>query len=337
MKSVGGIWDLLLDIDTMLEAYRLASKGKQQVPEVRRFRENLHPNLRRIIGQLEEGTFTFGPYRTFTIHDPKTRSIQVAPFEQRVVHHAIIQVAGPAMERSLVFDTYACRKGKGQHAAARRLQSFAKRHGWYLKMDVRKFYDSVGHECLLGILASRFRERRLRELFAGLVRSYSTSAGNGLPIGNLTSQYFGNLYLDALDHRIKEVNGRVGYVRYMDDMVVLGNRRDGLLRLRDDICQWLYVERALTVKNGGELNRVDRGIPFVGFVVYPERMRLHSRVARRYSRRLKQLKRDYRVGLYGAMEVQQRATALVAATHVANAESFRRSVEQRQMSMEGYA
>ncbi len=200
MKSFGGLWNRLLDMDNMLAAFHLAASGKRQVPEVRAFQRDLHGNLTRMIHELSECRYRFGPYRSFTIRDPKPRRIHVAPFEQRVMHHAIVRVVGPVLERTLIYDTYACRKGKGQHAAARRSHEFVRRYPWYLKLDVRKFYDRIEHARLYALLKARFRETRLHALFDALISSYATDPGRGLPIGNLTSQYFGNLYLDGLDH-----------------------------------------------------------------------------------------------------------------------------------------
>ncbi|MDT8389090.1 MAG: reverse transcriptase/maturase family protein [Lentisphaeria bacterium] len=233
VKSFGGIWDRLLRMETFLEAFHLAAKGKGAIAEVVEFRRDLHANLRRVIDAIGAGEYRFGPYRSFMVYDPKPRLIQVASFEQRVIHQAIIQACGPVFERTLIHDSYACRKGKGQHRAVLRARHFTRRGPWYLKMDIRKFYDSASHDVLLRLVAKRFRERALNDLFARLVESYQTAPGRGLPIGNLTSQYFGNFLLDGFDHWITEEKRAPGYIRYMDDMLVFGTSAAVLRGLRD--------------------------------------------------------------------------------------------------------
>ncbi len=400
MKSFGGIWDRLVLLETFLEAFHRTAKGKAANLEVADFRRNLHGNLRRMLEELEAGRCRFGPYGTFMVRDPKPRLIRVAPFEQRVMHHAIVIACGEALERSLIFDSYACRKGKGQHAAALRAQGFAQRSAWYLKMDVEKFYDCICHARLLELLSKRFRERRVMRLFTDLVESWpeplnarhsaletavlrrceqelstsgnrdgqsslpvpasaltfahngggppspaafrttsscDTESGRGLPIGNLTSQCFANFYLDGFDHWIKETCGVRGYVRYMDDMLVFGNSPEELRERRDGASAWLDAQRGLTIKHGGEINRVSRGVPFLGFTIRPETIRLHPRSARRYSRKLGALKRTFRQGRCDERELQRRGQALVAATLLADAGRFRINVEERQTRIEGYA
>ena len=337
MKSYGGVWRRLTSLDTMLKAFHLAAMGKRSVPEVRDFQSNLHENLTGMIHDLESGSYRFGPYRRFMVWDPKPRQIHVAPFSQRVMHHAIILVVGSFLERSLVFDSYACRKGKGQHAAALRAYEFAKKSPWYLKMDIEKFYDSINHDCLRALLNKRFREKEIHKTFDALIGSYETSSGCGLPIGNLTSQYFGNMYLDAFDHWVSEFKQVRGYVRYMDDMLIFCNTRDELNCLRHEIASWFDTERGLKIKHDGELNQVSQGIPFVGFIISPQSIRLHKRSAQRYSRKLGSLKRSYRMGLSDEQELQERSVSLVAATKLAKAEGFRKSVEERQHTIKGYA
>lgn len=336
MRSFGGIWDRLVCLDTFLEAFHRAAEGKATVDEVVSFRRDQHGNIRRMRRQLEAGEYRFGPYRSFMVWDPKPRRIQVAPFEQRVMHHAMMIACGEAFERSLISDTYACRKGKGQHAAVRRAHHFTKRHACYLKMDIAKFYDSIPHEYLLTLLRSRFRKTRILDLFERLLASYETCAGRGLPIGNLTSQHLGNLCLDGLDHWLTEVKRVAGYLRYMDDMLVFGGAVSELRDVRNAAEHWLATERGLSIKHGGEINRVERGVPFLGVVIRPNGIRLHPRSARRYSRKLGALKRAFRHGFCDERELQEKASSLVAATLLADAADFRRGVERRQMAIEGY-
>ena len=237
MKRANHLFEPILELDNLLDAFHKAQKGKRDRAEVQAFRNNLHANLREIRLALENRTFRFGGYRHFYICDPKTRLIQAAPFEQRVVHHAIINVLGPVFECRFIFDSYACRKGKGQHVALKRAEQFAGRNPFYLKMDVRKFYDTMDHAVLAAILRRQIKDRRVLELLDSIMASYCTEPGKGLPIGNLTSQYLGNVCLDQFDHWVKEEQQCRGYLRYMDDMLCFGTKEQ-MVALRDAAMEW---------------------------------------------------------------------------------------------------
>jgi RNA-directed DNA polymerase len=336
MRRAGNLFERIADLENLLVAFHAAAKGKANRPEVVAFRRSLHDRVLDIRNRLLGGEFEFGGYHEFTIRDPKTRTIQAAPFEQRVVHHAIVQVTGPVLERSLVFHSYACRKGKGQHAAARAAQGFCRRHPFYLKMDMEKFYDSIPHDRLMGLLERRFRERRLLGLFGSLLDSHCIRPEHGLPIGNLTSQYLGNLYLDRFDHWLVEAQGTPGHVRYMDDVVVWGGQ-EFLVGLARRAREWLWQELGLEVKHDGEVNRCSRGLPFVGWVVYPDRLRLGKGARSRFGRKLRQLERSFRRGRIGERELQVRGTALCAAVEQGNTAALRAAVAGRGIVWPGHA
>jgi len=337
MKREGQLFERIIETDNLLDAFHKAKRGKAGRGDVRAFQKHLNERTSLLRAQLVENRFVFGPYHEFMVHDPKPRLIQSAPFEQRVLHHAIINVAGPILERSLIFDTYACRKGKGQHAAIRRAFSFARRSRWFLKMDVKKFYDSVRHETLQQLVARRFKDQHLLQLFADVLGSYAVKPDRGLPIGNLTSQYLGNYYLDGLDHYIKEDLKRKLYVRYMDDMLIFGNHREDLLSVRNAVQNWLWQERGLVLNDAGQINRLETGAPFLGVVLRPHRITLVKASARRYSRKMKTLKRHFQRERVGEYELQERSTALFAAVTPWATDGFINAVEQRQKSVLGYA
>ena len=170
--------------------------------------------------ELEHDTFRVGNYHQFTIHDPKERLITAPCFRERVLHHAIFNLCEPILERHLIADTFACRVGKGWLVALERAQRFAGRHRFFLKLDIRKYFDSIAHAILLARLGRLFKDRRLLHLFERIIESYSTPPGRGVPIGSLTSQHFGNFYLASLDRWVKERLRVRGYVRYMDDFAL---------------------------------------------------------------------------------------------------------------------
>ncbi len=204
MKRAGNLMAAIADRENLLLAFWKAQKGKRGKAETIRFRENLEAELARLRSALLEGPLGFGAYRSFTVHDPKERVICAAPFADRVLYHAVMNVCHASFEAYQVYDSYACRVGKGTHKAVERARAFAGRYRHYLNLDIRRYFDSIDHEILKTQLRRRFKERRVVEILDAVIASYETAPGKGLPIGNLTSQYFANHYLGALDHFVKE-------------------------------------------------------------------------------------------------------------------------------------
>ena len=210
MKRESNLFERICNIQNLHESYYKASKGKRQSAEYLNFRQNAEKKLEELRQDLLQGNYTAGAYRQFTIIDPKERIISAAPFKDRIVHHAIINVLEPVFERQFIYHTYACRKGKGTHAAARYAFKCAERSTYFLKLDVRKYFDSIDHTVLKSLLCRIIKDTRCLELLFSVIDSYVSchaapdSASRGLPIGNLTSQFFANLYLSPLDHFVLE-------------------------------------------------------------------------------------------------------------------------------------
>ncbi len=313
MKSFRGLFEEIASVRNLERAASAAAKGKRKNPEVARFLRQANEELPRLSAKLTGGRYVPRSYRQFRIRDPKPRTISCADFRDRVVHHAVCDVIGPLLERRFIFDSYACRTGKGAHRAAARAQTMARRHRYFLKLDVAGFFDSVDHEILLALLAHTFREERLRTLLEVIVRSSPPGAreGRGLPIGNLTSQWFANLYLDGLDHYVKEEMRMPGYIRYMDDMLILSNSKAGLWVAHDAIHDYLERNRALSLKKTATvLAPVTEGMPFLGLRIFPGRWRLQRQRFLRTRRRMRGRERSF---LAGHMTAEQLALSAGAA------------------------
>jgi retron-type reverse transcriptase len=260
MKRRGNLWARLVGFANLLRAARQAERGKRFRPPVLAFHAELEHELCRLEADLRARTYRPGPYRTFHIHEPKKRLISAAPYRDRVVHHALVNVLAPVWERCFLPDSYACRQGKGTHAAMRRCQHFARRHRWAWKADVARYFPSIDHAVLKELLARRVKDPDVLGL-AGLLIDHSnpqeevpalfpgddlfTLCGRrrGLPLGNQTSQFFANVYLDPLDHFLKDRLGLPGYVRYVDDFVAFADDRRTLLRAREQVCAFLQTLR----------------------------------------------------------------------------------------------
>jgi len=234
-----------------------------------------------------------------------------------------MNVCEPVFEQYLIHDCYACRKGKGMHAAVLRAQEFSCRFPWFLKLDIRKYYDSIDHGVLMAGLERRFKDRALLRMFGRLVDSYHTMPGRGLPIGNLASQHFANVYLGLLDHHVKEDIPIVGYARYMDDMVLWGGDRKGLKRARDAVRNFAGEQLRLDLKEGILLNRSVLGLPFLGVRVYPRMRKLTPQSKWRFLGKFAHYERELRDGSMCERDAARRMTALLAFVQFADTRGLR--------------
>ena len=260
-------------------------------------------NLRSIQHKLALRQWLPGEYNTFTIHEPKERMITAAPFEDRVVHHAIMNIVEPYLERFSIHDSYACRRGKGLHKAIGRARNYQRRYPWFLKLDIRKYFDSIDHSILKSLLARRFRDSDLLELFSRIIDSAWTAPGKGLPIGNLTSQHFANFYLGYLDHFVKDTLGRKAYVRYMDDFCVWADSKAEMKTIKIAVEHFLGQRLNLNLKESAtRLAPVKYGLPFLGFRLFPHTIRMKHETLKRFVRKIKQY--DYLVRTQAIQEIE---------------------------------
>lgn len=318
----------IADYDNLQLAFIKSCRGKQSKAEVRLFRERYDGNIREIRESLLSGNALVGDYSYFTIHDPKERLICAASFRERVLHHAIMNVCHDVFDRSLIYDTYATRRGKGVYAALDRAVWGASRYGYMVKLDYRKYFDSIDHGILKMQLERLFKDRRLLSLLGAIIDSYSTVPGKGVPIGNLTSQYFANHYLSGLDHLMKERVRVSVYIRYMDDVLMMDNDRG---RLRDAVAVmtgYSGTELSLRLKSP-VYRRRESGMPFLGYVVRPHYLTLSGRSKRRFSKKIASSQARYESGEYSEDEYRQHLLPLLAFVRHARCRGFRRSCIRR--------
>ena len=245
MKRYGNLWGEVIRFVPLLRAAEKARRGKRFRPSVASFHFDLEPELWKLHEELSAKTYRPGGYRTFHVYEPKKRLISAAPYRDRVVHHALTSVLEPIFERSFIFDSYACRKGKGTHAAVCRSQHYARRFQYILKADIKKFFPTMDHEILKALIARKIKDPKVLwlvsqiidhsnpqepvlEWFAGDDLLTPAESRRGIPIGNQTSQFFANVYLDPLDHFVRDRLGVGGYVRYVDDFLVFADDKNQL-------------------------------------------------------------------------------------------------------------
>lgn len=301
---MGTLFKRITSFPNLLQAARLAGRGKRFRPNVAAFGLNLEAELHGLQQELVARSYRPGPYRTFIIREKKPRFISAAPFRDRVVHHALCQVIEPIFERSFLYDSYACRKGKGTHAAVERASSYARRFRYVLKCDVEKYFPSIDHAILFDLLAERIWDEEalwlIRTILDGSnpqpsqVQHYPgddlfTPLGRrrGIPIGNQTSQFFANVYLDKLDHYVKEELRIPGYIRYVDDFLLFDHDKRRLHEMRVTIEEFLVQLRVRLHPRKCFVVTVTSGFPFLGYRIFPMHRRLHADNVRRFKRQLR--------------------------------------------------
>lgn len=328
MKRYGHLFEKVCTFEALAKSAHDAAKGKKTKPRVARFLQNLENEVIDLERELLDKTYRPRPYRTFMVHDPKDRQICAADFRDRVVHHAVCKVLEPIFERGFIHDTYVCRKGKGTHKAIKRAQEFIRRYENFLKLDVHKFFDSVDHAVLKKLLRSKIKAPDLLWLLDVFIDHPVpwTAPGKGIPIGNLTSQYFANFYLSGLDHFIKEQLRIEGYVRYMDDLVLFADEKDTLWDAAQRIESYLETELRLNVKQGSILlSPYFQGLPFLGFRIFPNVIRLDRRGWRRFRHKVMERNEKLARGLLDEDSWTRSITSLVGHTQHANMRNLRAS------------
>ncbi len=314
MRRLSGLWPAILTWDNFhLAAYK-AAKGRRHQATTRLFTDRLDENLGALIGDLLAGRYEPGPFNRFIIHDPKRRIIHAPSFRDRVLHHAVMNRCEPVFEARLISTAYACRKGKGQHAALKKAACMAGRYRFFLKMDVSRYFDSIDHLILFQALVRVFKDRPLLVLFDQILDSYANEPGKGLPIGALTSQHFANFYLAPLDRFVKQALGVKGFLRYMDDFVIWGDDKRVLRDQRDEIVVHMADYLALKPKPSPFINRTGLGMDFLGFRIFPGAIRMSKRGKKRHVKKLRVYRRAFEDGALTERALQKRCDALVGAT-----------------------
>jgi retron-type reverse transcriptase len=311
------MFDQIISLENLFFAWKEFKRGKRRKKDVQGFERHLEDNVFSLHIDLSSNNYRHGPYQRFHIFDPKHRVIHKATVRDRLVHHAVYRVLYPIFDHSFIFDSYSCRIAKGTHAAVDRLEKFTRNVSdnyrgqcWILKFDIKKFFDSVDHEILLRILKRKIDCERtfvlVKEIISSFSKQHTVGGGSlfevrqpiGLPIGNLTSQLFANVYLDAFDHFIKEEFRIPYYIRYTDDVVIVDSDKSKLFSFIPVIEQWLWQERRLTLHPKKiEICKLNQGIDFLGYVTLPYYRVLRARIKRRMLMRLNVTNVDSYLGL----------------------------------------
>lgn len=337
MKRYGKLWDKIISWENFVLAAKKAQRGKRGRDDVQRFNFGLEKELLILQQELIDGSYRPGRFRSHWIYRPKARLISAAPYRDRVVHHALMNILEPILDRHFHFDSYACRKDKGTHAAANRLQQLMRRHKYALQCDIRKYFPTIDHQILKRTFRRLIKDKKLLWL-TDLIVDYSNKQekvlywfdgddlftpierAKGLPIGNLTSQWFANWYLNSLDHFITGKLGISGYVRYCDDFILLDNDRDVLKDARRKITNHLQQLRMCAHECKLSVKPVRAGLPFVGYRIWPTHKLIRKVNVKGFCRRVKWMKKAYTSGVIGWEDIKIRLDSWIG--HAKQADSI---------------
>jgi RNA-directed DNA polymerase len=298
------LYPKIYDLANLYYAYIKAAEGKRYRPEVLRFSADLESNLIQIQNELIWKSYKTDSYFDFYVYEPKKRLVSALPFRDRVVQHALCNVIEPLFESKMIYDSYACRVGKGTHRAADRTQSFIYEaetqwgKAYCLKCDISHYFPSIPHDTLKRIVRRTISCPDTLWLIDGIIDSTGEGEINprGIPIGNLTSQLFANVYLDQLDHFVKEVLCEPHYVRYMDDFIILGGSKEHLWEVLHQIETYLGQELGLKLNQKTGISPTSQGVDFCGYRIWPTHRLLRKRSVKKMKRKLKVYKRKYTTG-----------------------------------------
>jgi retron-type reverse transcriptase len=305
MQTIKNIFPKIYDFENLFDAWKDGIKSKRYRDDVMTFSDKLEENLIEIQNELIWHTYKVGPYSLFYVYSPKKRLIMSLKFRDRVVQHAIFRQLNPLFEKQFICDSYACRVGKGTHKAVSRLQYWLRQverkpiQFYYLKLDISKYFYRIDHEILLKILAKKIDDEETMQLLTTIINSEETNFGLpmgadigdvsfeemikevGLPIGNLTSQMFANIYLNELDQYAKHKLHLHFYIRYMDDIIILHPDKKYLDKIKTSIEVFLAEELHLQLNKKTCIRPVSMGIEFVGHRIWATHIKLRKKTAKK--------------------------------------------------------
>ena len=360
MKTYKNLFEKFVSFDNLLDAYKKARKGKVYQGYATEFNYNLSGNLLEIRNQLLKESYRFDEYKVFYVYDPKQRLIKAPSFRDRIVHHSLCNIIEPIFDQKFIYDSYACRKEKGTHKAVKRLQGFLRELNigsrrrasvcspsgtnereskiYALAIDISKYFPSVNHRLLFQIIRKKIADPKILNFIKKLLDTSSTENEydhlfspdshfrtkhpRGIPLGNLTSQLFANIYLNEVDQFVKHRLKIKYYLRYMDDSVILSKDKKHLRRIKEEIVKFLYDRLYLTAHPKKiRIFPADKGINFLGYVVFKDHILLRSSNVRKFRKKYRKLLTKVREGKISKEEAWQSIQSWIA--HAKQADSYR--------------
>ena len=320
IKLVGGgdisghnIFDEIISLENLFLAWQEFCRGKRNKFDVQKFEYNLEDNIFQIHQELKTKTYRHSHYTSFYIQDPKLRHIHKANVRDRALHHAVFRILYPIFDKSFIFDSYSCRLERGTHKAINRLQKFAgkvsknnTKNCFILKCDIEKFFDSIDHNILISLIQKKIKENDAMWLIRKIIESFTNSLNKGLPLGNITSQLFANIYLNGLDRFVKNALKAKYYIRYCDDFVILSDNKEYLKRLIIRIDDFLKKELKLSLHSDKiSVRKYHQGVDFLGYVSFPYHRILRAKTKKRMFEKIERKSRELKQGKISAESFNQ--------------------------------
>ncbi len=290
----------IISVENLLEAWKEFVRGKRGKKDVQEFSLRLMDNIISLNQGLANHTYQHGGYKAFKINDPKPRRIHKAEVRDRLLHHAIYRILYPFFDRVFISDSFSCRLNKGTHKSINRLRQFTyqvsknnTKTGWVLKCDIKKFFENINHDILIGILKKYIPDKNIISLLENVIRSFSSKPNTGLSLVNLTSQLFVNIYMNELDQFVKHKLKAKYYIRYADGFVILSGNKSWLKNLIVPIRSFLAENLKLELHPDKIfIKTLASGIDFLGWVNFPDHRVLRTTTKRRMLKRLRKSPRQ---------------------------------------------
>ena len=360
MKTLKNVFEQVVDYDNLYRAYLNARLCKRYRYEVLNFSAHLEDNRVKLQNELIDRTYTLGKYREFYIYEPKKRLVMAQPFKDRVVQWAIYQVLNPVFAQGYITDSYACIKERGTHKAVKRLHYWLRQVGkkpekyYFLKLDISKYFYRIDHDVLMGILKRKIHDDDMIFLLDKIVNSSETNFGlppgkspgevkrsdrvseKGMPVGNLSSQMFANMYLNELDQYCKRTLGIHFYVRYMDDVIILHQDKDQLHEWKRIIDTFLKEKLQLDLNEKTCIRPITLGVEFCGYKIWNTHIKLRKSTALKMKRNLKKLQKEYAAGEVTVEEAKQTISSYLGILKHCDSYSLKRTIFGEYGSSEEY-
>lgn len=332
----------IVEWSNLLAAFRAAAKGKRSKGAVAQFEVDMAEELLALQAELRTGQYTPRPYRQFVVHEAKRRVISAAAFRDRVVHHALVRQTEPILDARFSPSSFANRRGLGTHRAIDRFSELAAHHRYVLRLDIVQYFPSIDHQILQDDLRKHFRDPHIQALVGIILKSGEPQQGprspayfsgdslfdglrpRGLPIGNLTSQIWANVYLDALDHTITGPLNCPAYVRYVDDFAFFSNSKRFLWSIKRAVRAFLDGLRLRLHENQAQVMPTRAGVPWLGFVIGPGGRRVKARKVRHFTRRFREKWAAYEEGRLSFAELDAAVGGFAAHVQQADAQGLLR-------------
>ncbi len=333
MKRHGKLFEKIVDPENIELAFARARKRKAWRKAVQETEKDKDAKLAALRQSFLEGTFHTSPYRVKIIHEPKEREIFILPFyPDRIAQHAIMNIVAPLWDVMFITDSYACRTGKGQHAGSRRCMQFTRRNSWVCQFDISRFYPSINHAKLQKVIRRKIKDEKVLALFRDIIESLGGESN--VPIGNYTSQWFGNLYLNELDQLLKHKYHVRDYLRYCDDFLVFGNDKEELKRLATVVENFVQERLGMRLSKNTLFPTV-QGVDFLGYRHFPSgKLLVRKATARRIKRRLTALPLQLRRGKISKAQALGKIASANGWLKHANAHHLRMAVRLDELKQE---